>query len=115
MAPFQTKSSVNPHAQSGIRRLWGTGADEYAAPMWSVMFVKARDDGFIAMIRLSTMYRMMVASSMHRVARLPRTCALVRLCMWVSVVTGLIIPNLSPHLYHTPTSHRTPHTRVLLS
>ena len=69
--------------------LWGNGAAEYAAPMWSVMFVKARDDGFITMIRLSAMYRMMVVSSAYRVARLPRSCALVRVRMWVSVVTGL--------------------------
>lgn len=47
--------------------------------MWSVMFVKARDTGFIAMIRLSIMYRMMVASSTYRVARLLRSCALARL------------------------------------
>lgn len=59
--------------------------------MWSVMFVKARDDGFIAMIRLSTMYRMMVASSVHRAVRLLRSCALVRVRMWASVVTGLSV------------------------
>lgn len=84
-------SSVNPKTQSGTRILWGIGADEYAAPMWSVMFVKARDVGFIAMIRLSTIYRMIVASSMYRAARLPRSCVLVRLRMWASVVTGLSV------------------------
>lgn len=82
-------SSVNPNTQSGTRMLWGTGVVEYAAPMWSVMFVKARDVGFIAMIRLSAMYRIMVASSAHRMVRLPRSRALVRLRMWAPVVTGL--------------------------
>ena len=69
--------------------LWGTGVDEYAAPMWSEMFGKARDAGFIAMIRLSTMYRIIVASSAHRMVRLPRSRALARLRMWAPVVTGL--------------------------
>lgn len=49
--------------------------------MWSVMFVKARDAGFIAMIRLSTMYRMMVASSTYSAARLLRSRAFVKLCI----------------------------------
>ena len=50
--------------------LWGTGAAEYAAPMWSVMFVMVCDDGFIVMNRMSIMYRMMVASSAYNAARL---------------------------------------------
>lgn len=78
-APFHTNSSVNPHAQSGTRMLCGNGAAEYAAPMWSVMFVKARDAGFIAMIRLSATYRMMVASSTYSAARLPMSRAFTKL------------------------------------
>ena len=63
-------SSAKPHAQSGTRILWGTGAAEYAALMWAATFGKARDAGFIAMSRMSTIYRMMVASSAYSAARL---------------------------------------------
>ena len=71
--------NVNPNAQSGMRVLWGIGAAEYAAPMWAVMFGKARNDGFIAMSRMSIMCRMMVASRAHSTARLLRSCALDKL------------------------------------
>ena len=87
--PSHMMSSMNPKTQSGTRILWGIGADEYAAPMWAVMLGKARNDGFTVMSRMSAMYRMAVVSSTHRVARLPRSRALVRLRMWAPVVTGL--------------------------
>ena len=49
--------------------------------MRSVTLVKACDDGFIAMIRLSATYRMMVASSTYSAARLLRSRAFVKLCI----------------------------------
>lgn len=68
--PSHMMSNVKPNAQLGTRMLWGTGVDEYAAPMWCVMFGKARNDGFTVMSRMSIMYRMTVASSVYSAARL---------------------------------------------